>query len=402
MTGKQVGFGFFFFLTLVPLSCTLNPLNGLLENINVQILTVAGLNGAKPANAGIRAANNSLSVPTTIPTQASDFDCIAFNVTGYGIEEKEDVAGSQIPIASLRLGLETPMQRPASNPSLNFNVKVPTLLGVDPTLQKRQIQILGVYTSLTDKASCEGKNLYDFLLEDDPNAAVYLIGSDYYPSTAAACTNGSLCIRDDIVFNGTPGVELIYYYLAPENLYPEFVFVNGDQLFSGIPLFNDSDVYSGRGNMYNGNSSLYLSKPSLTGRMPRIDFYFAISKYKMNRSSTGYIDLDFGAIQAKNYPVASSLCGATATPSSYSGLQIKIWNGTTASWVNPPRNGSTTDLTLAAANVLSYSINFFELTDDTVQTELIDGTEYLIVSLRSNEPACSSIRLSRAPIIKFY
>lgn len=403
MTAKKLAVAAFFVLSLVPLSCTLNPLNGLLSGINVQILSVAGLKvNQTPVLSRFNSKQNLLSVPAAVPTQASDFDCIAFNVTGYGIEESEDVEGSEVPIASLRLGLETPMQRPAANPTLNFNVKVPTLLGVDPQLQKRQIQVLGVYTSLVDKSSCDGKTLFEFLVNDDPNAAVYVIGSDFYPSEDVACVNNSLCIRDDIAFNGAPGVELIYYYLAPENLDPEFVFVNSNENVNGAFLFNDSDLYTKRGVLYGGNSSQYLSKPTSQLRNARIDFYFPISKYKMNRILTGYAELSFGSVKAANYPVVSSLCGATATPSSYSDLQLKVWNGTTQAWMNMPNAGSTADEIISAANLISYTLNFIELYDDSVQTELIDGTEYLIFSLRAQEGTCSSILLNRAPTIKFF
>lgn len=393
----------FMILGLVPFSCTLNPLNGFLSGINVQILSVAGLK-TKQVSVRPRASGkqNLLSVPASVPTQAADFDCIAFNVTGYGIEEKEDVEGSEVPIASLRLGLETPMQRPAANPSLNFSVKVPTLLGVDPQLQKRQIQVLGVFTSLADKSSCDGKTLYDFLVDDDPNAAVYVIGSDFYPSEDVACANNSLCIRDDIAFNGTPGVELIYYYLAPENLEPEFVFVASNENVFGAFLFNDSDIYSKRGALFGGNASLYLSKPTIDLRNPRIDFYFPISKYKMNRILTGYAELSFGSVKAANYPPLSGECGATAIPSSYSDLQLKVWNGTTQAWMNMPNDGSTADEIISAANLTSYTFSYIELFDDSVQTELIDGVEYLILSLRSSEDTCSSILLNRSPTINFY
>ena len=117
MTTKKLTLTSLLILSLVPLSCTLNPLNGFLSGVNVQILSVAGLKTSQaPIKARASAQQGIFSVPASVPTRASDFDCIAFNVTGYGIEEKEDVDGSSVPIASLRLGHETPMQRPAANP----------------------------------------------------------------------------------------------------------------------------------------------------------------------------------------------------------------------------------------------------------------------------------------------
>ncbi len=391
-------------LIVAPLSCSLDPLNGFLPNLNIQVLSVSRSSKMNNKMNNLTDSVGLLAVPSVVPhdapTSAADFHCIAFSVTGYGIEEKENVVGSKIPFASLRLGFETEMQNLSLNSDLNFSVKVPTLLGVDPNLQKRQIQLFGVYTSLADTTSCVGKTLYDFLLKDDPNAAVYLIGSEYYPNTMA-CANGSLCIRDDIFFNGTPGAELIYYHLTPSSLFPIAVFEGGN-LPSTIPLFLNSDLNSGRGVEKSGSQPTYTSRPTLSGRTARLDFYFPISKYIMNRMVTGYANVVFRQLRAINYSVSGSTCASTAIASSYSNLQMKIWNGTSQAWMNVPRDGLVNDLIIPSANVLAYSINFVELSGDSVQTQLINGVEYLIMSMRTTEHACSSISLSGAPQIQFY
>ena len=394
-------------LSLMPLSCTLNPLNGFLKNINVQILSVAGLQNNKVIQNQPEAPVKALfSVPTSIPTSTAVFDCIAFSVTGFGIDEKEDVIGSEVPIADLRLGMETPMQSPTTNPGLVFTVKVPTLLGVDVRLQKRQIQVFGVYTSLTNKSSCQGKILSDFLVKEDIYAAVYLIGSDYYPNNAT-CTEGSICIVDNIAKVGAD-YELIFKSLTQRatafKSTPDYVFTNRDEESGIVNIFSDSDLYIGRGFSNFVNSGTFVSKPNINNFIARIDLYFPFSKYLRSRVGTS-VDILFDSITAPESTLNGSLCNSTAVvPTNFSNVRIKIWDGLNLRWANPPRYGSSGNLDITPANATngrSFLITGFDLDNDVIQSELIDGKEYIIVSIRSLQPSCSSIVLN-FPHIHYY
>jgi hypothetical protein len=405
LQNKKIAFVwlFIFFALGMHLSCSLNPLNGMLTSLNVRIDSPTHFAVKKKQDVQLQAA-----VPVTVPTQTRDFDCIAFNVTGYGIEEKQDVAGSEVPIGSLRFGIETPMQDPDSSANLTFQVQIPNLLGVDPRLQQRFVQIYGVYTSLTDKTACQNKELSEFLVSVDPYAAVYLIGSSYYPEDVGSgnCLEGELCINDDVAEFG-PGRELITNNLQSVNtLMPSALYyaTNNTSSLSTI-YFTNSDLFFGRGSFQNANSSA-VSKPTITGYVPRIDLYFQTSTYFLKRLISYSTTLSLSSIKAQEYTTSSSFCNSTLSVGDYSDMQIKIWNGSTDAWVNPPRGSTTSDLNLAAVNLVNYEMPF-NLQHENVKTETIDGLEYLIVSLRAKENGidpgrnCSSLSFSSA-VLKFY
>lgn len=394
---------FIFFALGLHLSCTLNPLNGMLTSLNVRIDSPANLGVKKNTEVQIQS-----TVPVAVPTQTRDFDCVAFNVTGYGIDEKQNVTGSEVPIGSLRFGLETPMQDPDSSSNLTFQVQIPNLLGVDPRLQQRFVQIYGVYTSLTDKTVCQNKELSDFLVSVDPYAAVYLIGSNYYPEEAGTgtCSDGELCINDDVAEFG-PGPELITNNLqSVTTLAPSMVYYATNNTSSlSTTYFTNSDLFTGRGSYQNGNGSAQ-SKPTVIGYVPRIDLYFQASTYFLKRLITYTPVLSLSSIKAQEYTMSGSFCNSATSVGDYSDMQIKIWNGSTDAWVNPPRGSTTTDYNLAAVNLLSHEMPF-NLQHENVQTETIDGLEYLIVSLRAKENGmspgrnCSSLSFNSA-FLKFY
>jgi hypothetical protein len=287
------------------------------------------------------------------------------------------------------------MEDPALNASLVFNVQVPSLLGVDPQLQSRVVQIFGVYTSLADKTSCRGKVLSDFLVNEDPNAAVYLVGAGNYPSEDSSCSSGELCIEDIVASNGA-GSELIFKNLFDGNpIRPEFVY---SSTTLGPAGFSDSDLYVGGRQSLNSNVGTFESKPQLDNSMARLDFYFKISEYVRTRA-TNSVDLQFGALSAPEYSTSGAFCTSTAL-GSYSTVQFKIWNGRDLTWEDPPRLGSSGVLQVTNANSISYQISFVKLNDSTVQSEVIDGSEYLILSARSLNNSCSSVRTGQ-PALDF-
>ncbi|MGZ6488332.1 MAG: hypothetical protein ACXWQQ_17460, partial [Pseudobdellovibrio sp.] len=317
-----------------------------------------------------------------------------------GIDEKTNVPGSEVPIEQFRFGHETPMQKTAGNTALSFNVEIPSLLGVSPEMQSRVIQVYGVYTSLTDKSSCAGKSLSDFLVNEDPYAAVYLIGTNTYPTTNStiACTGSDLCIEDSIKKNGA-GTELMYTYLFLNRDPIDAVYYYSPSLQTAlINLFNDSDYAdpSALSSAYAGMTA--NSKPIGTGQVARIDYYFPFSKYLKDR--VGSAKFRFSTLQAAEYTNNSGSCSFTPT-SSYSTVQLKLWDGLNSTWVNPPIGNSTADFTVAAANEFAYDIFNVQLNDASIQQVTIDGVQYLAMSIRSQNTSCSSLSISLPEII-FY
>ena len=265
------------------------------------------------------------------------------------------------------------------------------MLGVDARLQKRLVQIYGVYSSLSNKTLCRGRSLSDFLVNTDPLAAVYLVGSAYYPSDSAGCGDGELCI-DDVISRTGAGTELIYQNLFQEPIQPEIAFSTSNEL-SGLTLFSASD-FDTHGSEKNVNS--VNSKPFFDNRIARVDLYFPFSRYKMNRAVSGQLDVP--TLQATNYNVVTSSCGASL--GTYADVQIKIWDTANSTWMNPPVNGSTFDVIKVAANG-SYTLNFIDLADESVQPLSVNGRDYLIFSLRSQNTSCSSLNVN-FPSLSFY
>ncbi|MGZ3727483.1 MAG: hypothetical protein ACXVBD_16885, partial [Pseudobdellovibrio sp.] len=61
-------------------SCSLNPLNGFLDSLNVKIVSTGSSNKVVRPQSAPQVFSSA--VPTTVPTKAADFNCIAFSVTG--------------------------------------------------------------------------------------------------------------------------------------------------------------------------------------------------------------------------------------------------------------------------------------------------------------------------------